>query len=123
MRALLIVAHGSRLVESNAEIAMLSKKVARIAEENFPLVACAFLELADPSIPQGVAQMVEEGADSIVVVPYFLAQGTHVKNDIPKAVLQAQAEHPNVSITISNYFGASGSVPEMLAQLALEEQK
>jgi len=46
-----------------------------------------------------------------------------VKNDIPKAVLQAQAEHPNVSITISNYFGASGSVPEMLAQLALEEQK
>lgn len=119
MHALLIVAHGSRRAESNEEIKALTEQVASRANEHFDLVDCAFLELADPLIPDGVNSMVERGAKSIVIVPYFLAKGAHVRDDIPEAVALAQAAHPRVTITVSNYFGAADIVPSALTELAI----
>lgn len=119
MRALLIVAHGSRRAESNLEIKALTEQVTSKAGEHFDLVDCAFLELADPLIPEGVISLVGRGAKSIVVVPYFLAKGAHVIEDIPQAVAQAQLAHPEIKITVSNYFGASEIVPNALTQLAV----
>ena len=119
MHALLIVAHGSRRAESNEEIKALTEQVASRANEHFDLVDCAFLELADPLIPDGVNSMVERGAKSIVIVPYFLAKGAHVRDDIPEAVALAQAAHPSVTITVSNYFGAADIVPSALTELAI----
>ena len=46
----------------------------------------AFLELAEPSIPQGLAQCLALDAEEIIVFPYFLAAGTHVADDIPEAL-------------------------------------
>ena len=119
MHALLIVAHGSRRAESNEEIKALTEQVASRANEHFDLVDCAFLELADPLIPDGVNSMVERGAKSIVIVPYFLAKGAHVRDDIPETVALAQAAHPSVTITVSNYFGAADIVPSALTELAI----
>ena len=119
MHALLIVAHGSRRAESNEEIKALTEQVASRANEHFDLVDCAFLELADPLIPDGVNSMVERGAKSIVIVPYFLAKGAHVRDDIPEAVALAKAAHPSVTITVSNYFGAADIVPSALTELAI----
>ncbi len=119
MQALLIVAHGSRRAESNTEIETLTSEVARRAGSKFDLVECAFLELAEPLIPDGINGLVERGAKSIVVVPYFLAKGAHVKDDIPEAIQASQADHPDVPITVSTYFGAAEPVPDLLAQLAL----
>lgn len=119
MQALLIIAHGSRRAESNTEIETLTAEVARRAASKFDLVECAFLELAVPLIPDGINELVERGAKSIVVVPYFLAKGAHVKEDIPEAIQSSQADHPDIPITVSTYFGAAEPVPDLLAQLAL----
>ncbi len=119
MRALLIVAHGSRRAESNQEIKSLTEQVTQKASAHFDLVECAFLELAEPLIPNGVNALVKNGARSIVVVPYFLAKGAHVIDDIPEAITKAQAAHPEIAITVSNYFGASDIVPNALAELAI----
>lgn len=119
MQALLIVAHGSRRAESNTEIKTLTSEVARRAASKFDLVECAFLELAEPLIPDGINGLVARGATAIVVVPYFLAKGAHVKDDIPEAIQASQANHPDIAITVSTYFGAAEPVPDLLAQLAL----
>lgn len=119
MQALLIVAHGSRRAESNTEIKTLTTEVAQRAASKFDLVDCAFLELAEPLIPDGINSLVQRGAKSIVVVPYFLAKGAHVKDDIPEAIHASQADHPGIAITVSTYFGAADPVPDVLTQLAL----
>jgi len=54
LKALLLVAHGSRRRESNEEIAILTQRVRECAGGRFDLVTCAFLELAEPSIPDGI---------------------------------------------------------------------
>ena len=118
MNALLIVAHGSRRAQSNSEVQALTSKVAEQAKASFDLIDCAFLELAEPEIPDGLRSLAAKGATDILVLPYFLAKGTHVAADIPEAVDSVRSELSNVSITISDYLGAADAVPGLLVDIA-----
>ena len=117
MKTLLIVAHGSRRAAANEEVQALTKTVASRSSERFERVDCAFLELADPSIQQGVDTLVESGAKSIMVLPYFLAQGAHVASDIPEAITECRQNHPDVDITIAPYLGSSSDLPALMLDL------
>ena len=113
MKYLLIVAHGSRRMASNDEVREVTSKFA-MQEHDFDKVGSAFLELDDPSIPQGLINAIDEGATEIVVLPYFLSAGRHVSEDIPAEVASVQKTYPDVTINIAPYLGASNSMPQIL---------
>ena len=114
MKILLLVAHGSRNAAANIEIEALARRVQDLGDGEFTAVVPAFLELAEPGIQQGVARCIGLGASEIVVVPYFLAAGNHVKHDIPGEVACARAGHPNVSIELAPYVGGSDAMAELV---------
>lgn len=118
MSALLLVAHGSRRAASNDEIRMLTDKLREQAGARFDDVRCAFLELAEPSIPDGIEECIQAGASDIKVLPYFLSAGRHVAEDIPGEVDGKRAEHPQVNIEIVSYLGLADSMPELLLSMA-----
>lgn len=120
MRSLLLVAHGSRREASNEEIRDLAQALAAKAGGSFEHVACAFLELAEPSIPDGIQACIDAGATEVRVVPYFLSAGRHVAEDIPAEVAIKQKEYPDLNIQITPYLGLAESVPEILLQLATD---
>ena len=119
MKSLLLVAHGSRRRESNEEIGRLAARVAERAGDRFDIVEHAFLELAEPSIGEGIERCVARGAAEVAVVPYFLARGTHVAEDVPAEVEPKRAEHPGIDIRITDYLGTSGALPELLLGLVV----
>ena len=53
------------------------------------IVRHAHMEIAEPSIKDALASLLEEGVDEIVCHPYFLSPGRHVKEDIPELVAEA----------------------------------
>jgi len=114
MRYLLLVGHGSRKQSANDEIERLAERVAVLEGNDFGGVVTAFLEIAKPDIQQGIARCVELGADSIVVVPYFLAAGKHVSKDIPAEIDCARAGFSHVKIELSQYLGANDAMAEMV---------
>lgn len=118
--ALLLVAHGSRLTESNDEVRRLTASLRAAAGRRFDAVDCAFLELAEPSIPDGIEHLVEAGAGRITVLPYFLAAGRHVSEHIPAEIEQKRRQHPDVQIAMAPYFGAAETIPYLLLSLATE---
>ena len=118
MKALLIVAHGSRREASNEEVRELTGRIAARAGARYDLVDCAFLELAPPSIPDGIQGCIDRGADEVVVLPYFLSAGRHVAEDIPNDVQRKQAEHPDVAIRIAPYVGGLEGIAELLLEAA-----
>ena len=124
MKALLVVAHGSRREASNDEVRQLC---ARIQEKNgneeFDVVRAGFLELADPSIPEGIEQCIRLGAERVVVLPYFLSAGRHVSEDIPAEVDKARAANPHVAIHLAPYLGSAPGVARLLVELAEGEEK
>ncbi len=118
MRSLLLVAHGSRREASNEEVRGLADALAERAGGRFGHVACAFLEIAEPSIPDGIEAAVRAGASEVVVLPYFLSAGRHVAEDIPFEVNGKQAQHPEVRIRIAPYLGQADDLIGILLGLS-----
>jgi sirohydrochlorin ferrochelatase len=118
MPSLLIIAHGSRRAASNDEVRALSERVR--AQPNLPYehVETAFLELAEPDIPAGLAALAARGATDIVAFPYFLAAGTHVAEDIPEAVAEFSAAYPGVNVRITPHLGAASVLPDAILNVA-----
>lgn len=122
MKSLLLVAHGSRRAESNDEIQALTRKLAEGARGDYGWIDYAFLEIAEPSITDGLRAAIAAGASEIVVLPYFLSAGRHVVTDIPEEVDKIRAESPAVAITIAPYLGASPALGELLLAQAQASQ-
>jgi len=118
MRVLILVAHGSRREASNQEIRELTAALAVKAGDRFERVSCAFLELAEPSIPDAIEQALADGAGEIVVLPYFLSAGRHVAEDIPGLVEGKRREHPDAQIRLAPYLGEAPGVVDLLLTIA-----
>lgn len=119
MKSLLIVAHGSRRQASNDEVRQLAECISKQTEE-FDFVHSGFLELADPSIPQGLEDCIAKGAKEVVVMPYFLAAGRHVVEDIPAEVDPIIEKYPQIQITITPHLGHLQIMPQAIMHLAGE---
>ncbi len=117
-RHLLIIAHGSRREASNDEVRRLADRVTVLGGPDFVAVSVGFLELARPAIPEALADCVARGAREIVVVPYFLAAGTHVVDDLPQAITTFQGEHPGVTVRVTPHLGAAETLPALILALA-----
>lgn len=115
-RALLVVAHGSRRSASNDEIRQLVERLKTNVMNDFDLIEAAFLELAEPSIPNGIELCIQAGAEEVVVFPYFLSAGRHVAEDIPAEVKIKQDQYDDVKIRIAGYLGIADGISDMILQ-------
>ena len=103
-RAILLIDHGSKREEANAQLAAVADAVrARVPGQ---IVEIAHMEIAEPTIAQGIARCVQSGAELILVHPYFLGPGRHTRESIPKLVESASRQHPDVRIRISEPLGS-----------------
>lgn len=121
MKALVVIAHGSRRIASNDEVKDLVNTMAKLDGHAFDIIKACFLELAEPSIPTALDACVYDGANEIVVMPYFLSAGTHVSHDIPDALSLARSRHADVIITERAHIGAGSFMAQMLLNAATGE--
>ena len=123
MKALVLIAHGSRRQASNREVIDLAGVLKQQAGDHYPLVGAGFLELAKPSIPEAIESCIRSGATYVKVVPYFLAAGRHVVDDIPSIVLPVAVQHPGVSILMAEHVGLSQFMPYLILDSAGSETR
>jgi len=119
MKILILVAHGSRREESNDEV----RELARVLDEHaidYDNVIPGFLELAEPSIPSAIRIAANNGANEIVVLPYFLSAGRHVVKDIPAEVESTRSELPGIDIKIAPYLGIADGIADFILKQATE---
>ena len=92
--AALLVAHGSRRPEANRDLADLAFAVR--GRTHYPIVEIAYLEVVEPTIPQGARRCVEQGATRVWLLPYFLSAGAHVVEDLERIRADLALEFPGV---------------------------
>jgi sirohydrochlorin ferrochelatase len=85
------------------------------AAENFPIVEVGFMECNEPTIPEAIDRCVAQGATALTAVPYFLHTGTHVCDDLPTLLEEAEDRHPGVTFRMGDYLGLSPRLTELLA--------
>lgn len=114
MKALLIIAHGSRHKESNEEVRRLASRIDENSGPAFDLVTSAFLEISSPQVDSAVADLVDDGATEIQIFPYFLAAGTHVINDIPRLIGEEQENRPDIHFETLPHLGALQGISTLI---------
>jgi sirohydrochlorin cobaltochelatase len=111
----ILFAHGSR----DPQWARPFERLAATVSRKLPgsEVKLAFLELMQPSLQEAVAALHERGINNLRVVPVFLGQGSHLKEDLPKLVAAASAAHPGVKICLDKAIGEQDRVVEAIAEV------
>ena len=113
-KALLIVDHGSTVHESNAMLEQLASIIRNMRPGL--IVHTAHLDVLEPTIAQGFAACIADGASNIVVHPYMLAPGRHATQDVPRLVQEIAVKSPHVTVTVTGPLG----LHESIAQVVLE---
>jgi len=107
--ALILFAHGARDAQWSEPFRAIRQAVA--ARRPDLTVELAFLELMQPALGDCVAQLVKNDHTRITVAPLFLAQGGHLKKDLPRLLKDLSARHSAAQITV---LPPIGEVTELL---------
>ncbi|HJT24703.1 MAG TPA: CbiX/SirB N-terminal domain-containing protein, partial [bacterium] len=75
----------------------------------------AFLELAEPSIPQALESLAATSKE-IQVLPLFLFGAKHVRKHIPEILAAFRKTHPKVKIKLAKPLGADSQLLDILDQ-------
>jgi len=108
MKAVLLISHGSRFPATEEEIRRFVDELKQ--KSKVPILEYAFLDVAQPSIPEGIDLCVEKGATEIVILLNFLNAGRHVDEDIPSIVDEARAKYPNINFHITKPIGEHNQI-------------
>lgn len=111
-KSLLFVAHGSNIASSNEKIIDIANKIFK-KNNSYTEIKAVFLELASPSIEQGIDELVKKYS-YIDIFPYFLAPGIHYRRDIPKIIDTKKEQYPNCQFYLLDYFGKLPSIEEVI---------
>ena len=117
MESLLVVAHGSRRQASNEEVISNVTLFKNCYAKEVDIVLTAFLELAEPTIPDSIDCLVRLGSRKITVLPYFLAAGTHVVKDVPAIINEMKRKYPHVEFVITPHIGSADVIIAALERL------
>ncbi len=113
--SVVLVGHGSRARGFDAAMERVAATLRR--GRFFGEVCCAFLEAAQPSIPDAINRCVERGAREVRVLPYFVLTGKHVLQDIPRMVHEASRRHAdNAQIILCPYLGYHAKIVSVVKQ-------
>jgi sirohydrochlorin cobaltochelatase len=110
---LVLFAHGARDPEWAEPFRAIAARVA--ADRSDLAVALAFLEFQAPALPEAIAGLIAAGHRTVHVAPLFMAQGGHLKHDVPKLLSDIRSRHPGLQVGL---LPAIGDVPELRAAIA-----
>jgi sirohydrochlorin cobaltochelatase len=113
-QGVVLLAHGSRDPDWRRpfeQIALsLQKKAPALA------VAIAYLEHG-ASLDEAIAALAAKGAAFVRIVPLFLGEGGHVKEDLPRLLASARPAHPGVELVMEPAIGEQPALIEAIAAL------
>jgi sirohydrochlorin ferrochelatase len=116
--ALLLIAHGSRNQEANDDLLHVVAELRRRGP--YPIVEASYLELAEPDILTGGQKCLDLGADRVILLPYFLSPGIHVRQDLSKFRAQLAEKSPQAEFLLAEPLGRHESLIQLVMIRARE---
>ena len=109
----MLFAHGARDPEWAEPFRAIAARVAATRPDL--AVKLAFLEFQGPVLADAIKELVDAGHRNIRIAPLFMAQGGHLKNDVPKLLDGIRASHPSLQLEL---LPAIGDVAELRDAIA-----
>lgn len=114
--AVIILGHGSRREGAGDPLQGLASAV-RQQGSGYTAVEHAFIQYSSPTVPEAIERCVQQGAERVVIVPFFVQPGNHVSKDIPSLVREARERHPSVVFQVTGHVGAHPLIIDIVSDL------
>jgi sirohydrochlorin ferrochelatase len=114
---LIIFGHGSTVESANQAVRDVATSMA--SSGGYKLVETAFLEGGKPDLAEASRMLVARGAAKLVVIPYFLTLGMHLKRDLPKLVNEVRSAL-GVEIEVTPPLDGHPALQQILLERAAE---
>ncbi|MCL6472076.1 MAG: precorrin-8X methylmutase [Firmicutes bacterium] len=108
----IVLGHGSKVSETVQILKSITGSLRRRLAAG--KVQYAALQFNEPDLPAAIAKMKEDGVRDIVVLPLFLTDGNHVREDIPEIIKKESARHPSMNIRLADHIGADVRITDIL---------
>jgi sirohydrochlorin ferrochelatase len=101
--AIILLGHGSRVQQAGGDM----ERVANALRDQYGYaqVACCYMSRLGPHVPETLRALIAAGEASILVIPYFLHSGMHLRLDIPELLQQEAEKYPGVRIRLGAHLG------------------
>jgi sirohydrochlorin cobaltochelatase len=114
---LILLAHGARASEWAGPLNRVCEAVRLRAPDL--RVEPAFLEFMTPALQPCAEMLLAEGVQRIIVLPMFMAQGGHLKRDVPQLLDALRAQHPQARLELAVAVGEADDIVQAMAAHAL----
>jgi sirohydrochlorin cobaltochelatase len=114
---LILFAHGARDPRWREPFERLRRKVEAARPD--VAVGLAFLELMQPDLAGAADTLAGAGCRTLRIVPVFLGQGGHVREDLPAVVDAVRARHPGLAFELRPAVGEDDDVLDQIAVTAI----
>lgn len=91
--------------------------------QSYHSVSFCFLELDEPGIEKAITKIVSRRPKTLLIMPYFLHKGSHIKNDVVREVGSALVKNNFKNAYLSRHLGVDEKLVELVLQRALEVEK
>lgn len=120
MEAIILIGHGSPLEEANNlhEVAALIHPMIHPGCKK-ECVKIAYLQFGRPDLLNVIKDFIRNGAERIIIHPFFLSKGLHVTRDIPQLIERARGLYPDIEFFYTEPLGFN----EWVARLVIERIK
>lgn len=112
MKAVILLGHGSRVPGAGDDMG----KAAGLLKEKYQLdmVKSCHMSRLGPHFPETLASCVSKGAKEVVVIPYFLNMGLHIRLDIPEMMQEEAEKYPDVKLVYGKHLGLDEAFADIL---------
>ncbi len=115
-QSIIILGHGSKSQEAVDDFNFVVDTLrTKTSGQN---VFGAHMELAQPSLEEVVKNINPAEGSRIVVLPYFLFNGNHIKEDIPEKLVVLQKQYPQAEFVFGSPIGKEPMMADILLQQA-----
>jgi sirohydrochlorin cobaltochelatase len=110
--AVILFAHGAR----EPEWAQPFESVRDRLRADGTSVELAFLEFMSPCLDEAAARLADRGIGTVIIVPLFLAQGAHLKRELPAMVAKIRKRHAKTEFRVTPALGESAEIVAAIAE-------
>ena len=116
---ILLIGHGSS--DKNARDAFVY--IVKTLIPFYRSVKFCFLELDKPNIHQGIKSMLENNPKVVILMPYFLHRGAHIKRDVISDVNEALKKYPFNNTFMTSHLGVDQKLIDLLIERARDVEE
>jgi sirohydrochlorin ferrochelatase len=119
-RAVILIGHGSRAEGADDDMEKIAEG---LRKRSGGIVETCRMGGRGTLFAEAFERCIGQGAKEIIVLPYFLHFGIHLREDIPEILRKSAEKHPDVRLVMGRHLGYDDAIVELVAKRITESEE